>query len=515
MAAGGGANLLSLPDAVLETICALVLDPAGQPSRFVAPQRHVALACRRLSAAANSPVVLHRGAADARNLCMLQRRSDLQPADWSEAGMLLGSLLQACSALEALELFAKGSFNLTLSSWASGLTSLRRLIVCSHDELLVTADLRWLTELRDMILFAGEEVDIASTCRLPPSLARFNLHRASSLPSQLSALTDLYTLYLTRPFCEPDGFLVLERLSSLQHMHLKKCRLPACLARLTGLRELCLQEGTLTSPNLLSLPDELLETICSLALDQTAQPGSFVRRVAGPHVRQLRLQFRAPAGMEPADWTEAGMLLASLLQACCELDALELIGKGGFNLTLSSWAAGLTSLRRLTMASQGELLVTADLRPLSGLKYLALYTTRAATRLQLDTTCRLPPSLTQLNLQRASHMFEQIGTLSNLEALRLVKVAGSPEDFGVMERLTSLHTLHLEKCRLPACLAGLASLRALAPLRLLAIEGTLGLPPEACASVLEAQRRRPELRILPCADALEEVAAWRRELALT
>jgi hypothetical protein len=54
-----------------------------------------------------------------------------------------------------------------------------------------------------------------------------------------------------------------------------------------------------------------------------------------------------------------------------------------------------------------------------------------------------------------------------------------------------------------------------APLRLLAIEGTLGLPPEACASVLEAQRRRPELRILPCADALEEVAAWRRELALT
>ena len=51
--------------------------------------------------------------------------------------------------------------------------------------------------------------------------------------------------------------------------------------------------------------------------------------------------------MMPADWTEAGMLLASLLQACSGLEVLDLMARPGFALTLSAWAGGLTSLRRL------------------------------------------------------------------------------------------------------------------------------------------------------------------------
>lgn len=61
------------------------------------------------------------------------------------------------------------------------------------------------------------------------------------------------------------------------------------------------------------------------------------------------------------------------------------------------------------MDIQDELLVTADLHPLSGLQHLALYSTRAAARLELDDACSLPPSLTQLNLQRATRMFSQVG----------------------------------------------------------------------------------------------------------
>jgi hypothetical protein len=95
MAAGGGANLLSLPDAVLETICALVLDPAGQPSRFVAPQRHVALACRRLSAAANSPVVLHRGKVGATGEFTTGSLGQA-PSEFT----ILGSIFQRLSSLE-------------------------------------------------------------------------------------------------------------------------------------------------------------------------------------------------------------------------------------------------------------------------------------------------------------------------------------------------------------------------------------------------------------------------------
>lgn len=53
-----------------------------------------------------------------------------------------------------------------------------------------------------------------------------------------------------------------------------------------------------------------------------------------------------------------------------------------------------------------------------------------------------------------------------------------------------------------------------APLRLLAVSGTKALQPAAWASLLEAQRRRPDLRIEPCADAMEAVAARRQELGL-
>lgn len=55
----------------------------------------------------------------------------------------------------------------------------------SQAELLVTADLSRLTQLRDLVLLSGVEVEVAHTCRLPPSLARLNLQRASALPSQV------------------------------------------------------------------------------------------------------------------------------------------------------------------------------------------------------------------------------------------------------------------------------------------------------------------------------------------
>lgn len=130
--------------------------------RNAAPQRHVALVCRRLRAAANSATVLHSltisiskanppdGSGPQefleplRSLChfvqhvaashvqqlllTLRPAPNTGPANWTEAGMLLGSLLQACRGLERLELCAKRGFNLTLSSWASVLTALRRLV---------------------------------------------------------------------------------------------------------------------------------------------------------------------------------------------------------------------------------------------------------------------------------------------------------------------------------------------------------------------------------------------------
>lgn len=140
-----------------------LLSPTGcrcRPRRrYAPPPRHVALACRRLRAAANSPAVLHTltasaGSADdfsgdtvmrtLRSLCHfvvhvaaphMQRlklglwpADEMESADWLEAGMLLASLLQACSGLEVLEMSAKAGFILTLSGWMGGLTSLRRLV---------------------------------------------------------------------------------------------------------------------------------------------------------------------------------------------------------------------------------------------------------------------------------------------------------------------------------------------------------------------------------------------------
>lgn len=181
MAPGSPATLLSLPDDVLENICCLVLVPEVQPGRrvlvvatdggkaaahlpvvatdggkaahaqpcvavpyvllstgcrcrpcrrYAPPPRHVAVACRRLRAAANSPAVLHTLSASVgsphtfasddvlpslRSLCHfvvhvaaphVQRlrlglgpAEEMESADWLEAGMLLASLLQACSGL--------------------------------------------------------------------------------------------------------------------------------------------------------------------------------------------------------------------------------------------------------------------------------------------------------------------------------------------------------------------------------------------------------------------------------
>lgn len=230
----------------------------------------------------------------------------------------------------------------------------------------------------------------------------------------------------------------------------------------------------------------------------------------------------------------------------------------------------------------------------------------------------------------------QITALTGLQSLYLISAAVSPEEFGALERVTSLRRLKMKQCRLPACLERLTSLRQLclmdgtlaaqedwpvcghalprltnlrqlqlanlpapvsealarcrlhilsicpaktstealaalpsgpwlaevrevaapaallhastrqlraatqlhhaavlhadaagnhlpaavnwavghAPLRLLAVSGTKALPPAAWASLLEAQRRRPDLHIEPCTDAMEPVAARRQELGL-
>lgn len=135
---------------------------ACAPCRSVSHLRQLALTCQRLRAAANSPAVLRTLVASIgrarppsddepasilpalRSLCHfvlhvaaphvrllqleLKPQTDMDPAECAEAGMLLGSLLQACSGLEELDLYAKRRLSLPLSSWVGGLTSLRRLV---------------------------------------------------------------------------------------------------------------------------------------------------------------------------------------------------------------------------------------------------------------------------------------------------------------------------------------------------------------------------------------------------
>lgn len=81
---------------------------------------------------------------------------------------------------------------------------------------------------------------------------------------------------------------------------------------------------------------------------------------------------------------------------------------------------------------------------------------------------------------------------------------------------TAARLQHVAVLQAAACDDGLRAIVSWAaghtPLRLLAIGGTQAMLPAAWGCVLEAQRRRPDLCILPCTDAFKEVAARRKEL---
>lgn len=214
----------------------------------------------------------------------------------------------------------------------------------------------------------------------------------------------------------PQEFGLLECLTSLHTLHLKKFRLPACLARLTSLRTLLLEDGVLVSQE--------DAAVCGEALPQLGA------------LRQLRLST-LPAAVSQG-------------LAQCSLQILDFVPTkssiaGPADLPAGPWLAALKEL-----AVPGAMLEcsTSHLWAATQLEHVATLMT---------------------NNKRW-----------NADSLRTT----------------------------------LAWAVSHAPLRLLALEGTQDLAPDAWACVLEAQRRRPDLCILPCTDAMEEVAARRRELDL-
>lgn len=217
----------------------------------------MALVCRRLRAAANSAAALdhlsvrvgNAGAPSSipaahflgqlRSLCHfvlhvaaqhLQRLhldvhppASLDAGDWAEAGLLIGSLVQACSNLKRLTFELHGGFKWTLSPWASSLTMLRVLVsacgcavarvvirlpcslsMCvllifrrplgcwpfaqvlhSRGVLHVSGDLRALSALQELTLLSGQRVVVEPTCLLPTSMTALALENAHPLPSQV------------------------------------------------------------------------------------------------------------------------------------------------------------------------------------------------------------------------------------------------------------------------------------------------------------------------------------------
>lgn len=108
----------------------------------------------------------------------------------------------------------------------------------------------------------------------------------------------------------------------------------------------------------------------------------------------------------------------------------------------------------------------------------------------------------------------QVGELSNLRRLRLRGVAYGSGGFEVLRRMASLEHLQLDRCRLPACLPALASLRSL---HLCACTAEPGCEAELAAGVAAALRRLGQLTALalvqlPLAACLPPAMAALRQL---
>lgn len=201
---------------------------------------------------------------------------------------------------------------------------------------------------------------------------------------------------------------MLERLSGLQHLILRRCRLPDCLPRLTGLRSLRLQGGTLKQPE--------DAAVCAQAL---------------PRLTSLRhlILISLPAAV-------------SVALPRCTLHVLGIVQSKPHDAALPS-GPWLKELRELGV----------------------------------------PATLLHASLQR-------LRSAAQLQHVAVVQAASCGDG------MTAIVNWAVGP----------------APLHLLAVSGTEALPPTVWACIVQGQRRRPELHIQPCADAMQIVAACRVKL---
>ncbi|KAL4447838.1 hypothetical protein ABPG75_005057 [Micractinium tetrahymenae] len=250
-----------------------------------------------------------------------------------------------------------------------------------------------------------------------------------------------------------------------------------------------------------------------------------LRHAAAPRSVTLRLWHGDAAAAAPPQSGESAAEVVALLNscatACASAERLTIVHSAHY--IPNGWVVAQRGLREVRLRSRTRLHLLTTWEALEALQSLEL----TASAIVLAPGAALPASLTALTLagDRGPHLPHQVGDLSNLRSLQLRGVTYDAGGFEVLRRLSSLQQLQLDRCRLPACLPALGSIRSLqlsgctagqggegelaagvaAALRRLSQLTALALvqlPPVACRTAsMVALRQLQSLTVLPCSNA--------------
>lgn len=183
-----------------------------------------------------------------------------------------------------------------------------------------------------------------------------------------------------------------------------------------------------------------------------------------PHATRtlsLALSHGGPPGggahMPSEGAAEAVALLNNCATVCAAATRLSISHCA--TLVPNGWVVALRGLREVRLHADTRLHMLSTLEGLSQMRCLEL----TAPGILMAPGVHLPRGLTSLVIaeDRGLEMLPQFGELTALHTLHLRGVGYGSAGFSPLPKLRGLRSLHLDGCRLPACLPSLSSLEAL------------------------------------------------------